>query len=171
MACFPPLNRTMSNPFVITGRCSFFGGPGDKGVAPSEDLALYETEDVALAPAGMFLSTQPPGTTGTARRLNNGFPYIAMRWAYADNQRNTLLYDRHGRSLGVCLPVTTPRVWLKVHRVFVSNPKHPELPPVPAWGVDWGPNSDTNRIADLAPFFGSKLSLNTNDMVTISIPL
>ena len=161
----------MTSPFLITGRISFFGGPKDKDVGPNEDLALYERKDVADAPPGLFLARQPEGTTGTARRLNPGFPYIAMRWAYTDRDRSVMLFDRHGRPLGVCLPVTTSRSWLKRHTVLVSNPKKPWLKPVEATPCDWGPNSSTQRIADAAPVIASLLELETDDNVQITVPV
>ena len=53
----------------VVGACSWFGGPDDDGVSPSEGLAfLYELED---APH-LFLPSQPSGTTGLARRLDPG---------------------------------------------------------------------------------------------------
>ena len=45
---------------ILKGKCSWFGGPNDKGVSPSEGLAfIYELDD---APH-LFLPQQPPGTT------------------------------------------------------------------------------------------------------------
>ena len=160
----------MTQPFSITGRMSFFGGPRDTGVAPGENLALYDPWDVAHAPPGMFLPTQPPGSTGTARRLNPAFPYLAMRWAYSDDKKSVLLHDGRGRPLGVCLPVTTPHEWLKANTVLVSNPRRPDLKPQPAHPADWGPNSETFRVADLSPFFAEALDLQTNDLVTVTFP-
>ena len=161
----------MDKTFTITGKMSFFGGPYDDGVAASEDLALYESNGIAHAPAGMFLPVQPEGTTGTARRLNPGFPYIAMRWAYSDKEKSVALHDRHGQLLGVCLPVATSRSHLLSTPVLISNPKRRDLKPVKAYPADWGPNSDTSRVADLAPYFAEALGLQTDDMVTIIIPL
>ena len=51
----------------LKGKVSHFGGPHDEGVAPDEGLAFIY--DVDTAPH-LFLSYQPQGTTGLARRLN-----------------------------------------------------------------------------------------------------
>ena len=154
----------MNEPFIITGKCSTFGGPQDQGVARNEDLALYQKMQLAAAPHGMFLDEQPEGTTGTARRLNPAFPYIAMRWAYRDATRAMKL-----PGLGVCMNVTTPRTWLMRNTVTVSNPARPDLKPVQAYAADWGPNSDTGRVADLSPGILAALALETDSEVTITI--
>src|SRR5262245_3051797 len=65
--------------FQAKGPCSWFGGPEDTGVSPSEGLAfLYSWDD---APH-LFLLEQPSGTTGLARRLNPELFYVACRWDY-----------------------------------------------------------------------------------------
>src|SRR5271170_5029164 len=84
---------------TFTGKCSWFGGVHDTGVKFDENLALYETVDGA--PKGLFLDRQPPGTTGTARRLNTNTYYIATRWSYN----------------------VTPKEWLKKIKVKVTNHK------------------------------------------------
>jgi len=146
--------------FSITGTCSTFGGPDDTGVSPSEELALYERQDVSTAPKGLFLERQPQGTTGTARRLNPKAYYVAMRWAYKDSDRSTVK-----PGLGVCLPVTTPRAWLKRNPVTVSANGHS----VKAWAVDWGPNSRTGRIVDMSPGLAEALEVRTDQKVTVEI--
>lgn len=152
--------------FQITGKCSTFGGPKDTGVGPHEDLALYEAGNLKSAPAGLFLAQQPPGTSGTARRLNPEAMYCAMRWAYAPAMESTLK-----PGLGVCLPVTTSRAWLLQHPVLVSNPKRPDLKPIKVYGCDWGPNSDTGRIIDLSPGLAAALQVETDGQVTVTIPV
>ena len=154
----------MNAPFQITGKCSTFGGKNDLGVAPNEDLALYERKDLATAPPGLFLPQQPTNTTGTARRLNPAAYYCAMRWSYSDASKNV---NKPG--LGVCLPVTTSRQWLKANPVLISNPKRPEIPAIKVYGVDWGPNSDTGRIVDLSPGVAAALQVETDGMVTVTI--
>src|SRR6516164_3930858 len=50
-----------------SGKVSWFGGPEDMGVSPSEGLAfLYDVDDKPH----LFLKSQPAGTTGLARRLD-----------------------------------------------------------------------------------------------------
>src|SRR6516162_3848112 len=63
----------------MSGKVSWFGGPEDMGVSPSEGLAFIY--DVDTKPH-IFLDEQPPGTTGLARRLDPETYYIAMRWDY-----------------------------------------------------------------------------------------
>jgi hypothetical protein len=155
---------TMSTPFQITGKCSTFGGPRDEGVGPDEDLAMYDEPKITGAPPGLFLPQQPANTTGTARRLNPAAFYCAMRWAYSDASKSALK-----PGLGVCLPVTTSRQWLKTNPVLISNPKRPEIPAVKVFGVDWGPNSDTGRIVDLSPGVAAALQVETDGMVTVTI--
>src|SRR5438093_2183314 len=65
---------------TLKGAISVFGGPRDTGVGPDEGLALI-TPAMLDRFSEFFLSEQPPGTTGLARRLNNlGSRYIACRW-------------------------------------------------------------------------------------------
>lgn len=152
------------------GKVSHFGGPDDKGVSASEDLALYESVPLELIRAGLFLKDQPPGTTGTARRLNPQSPYIAMRWAYGDKQRGAMRYSDKGEPLGKCLDVTTPRKWLLNNRVRVYHPDHPELG-VWCYVADWGPNGvTTDRIADVSPWVLKALGLQTDDEIVVEIP-
>lgn len=144
---------------VLTGKCSTFGGPNDTGVAPDEDLALYERKDVESAPKGLFLERQPEGTTGTARRLNPEAFYCAMRWAYNAKQR------AENTGFGTCLPIVTPRKWLRENTVTVSaNGKTFKAVP-----VDFGPNGRTRRIADLSPGLAKALGVSTDDEVTVTI--
>jgi hypothetical protein len=130
-----------------SGKISTFGGPNDLGVSASEPLALYDdASSIATAPPGIFLATQPPGTTGTARRLNPDAMYIACRWVYAE----------------------TPRDFLRRTTVKVSAGSKP---PVEAHPVDWGPNIRTNRIADLSPGLARALGVKTDEECTVEIPL
>jgi uncharacterized protein (TIGR02594 family) len=128
---------------TVTGKMSTFGGPADTGMSPSEGLALVEPVEIAKFP-GIFLSEQPPGTTGFGRRLDPKAHYIAMRWDYK----------------------VTLRSWLQANKVQVTaNGKTFEAQP-----VDWGPNLHTGRIADLSPGLAEALGLQTDDTVTITIP-
>lgn len=128
-----------------SGKCSWFGGPEDMGVSPSEGLAfIYEIDD---AP-DLFLAQQPPNTTGLARRLNPDKFYIACRWKY----------DLPGMSkedlLTTKVLVRSPRTG----REFIATP------------ADWGPHVDTGRIADLSPGLLEALGIQTDDEVEVTFP-
>jgi N-acetylmuramoyl-L-alanine amidase len=139
----PELPRVLLN---VSGHCSWFGGPEDTGVSSDEGLAFfYEVDD---APH-LFLPEQPAGTTGLARRLNaDRLPYVACRWDYAVTPK-TMLADPH--QLAVVRSKRTGR------EAF-------------AWPADWGPNSETGRVADLSPFLMEKLELETDDEVEVIYP-
>ena len=63
----PPPEQPDDVLFAAEGTCSTFGGPDDTGVSPSEGLAFfYEVEDAPW----LFLKSQPPGTSGLARRMD-----------------------------------------------------------------------------------------------------
>src|SRR4051812_34834291 len=107
-------------------------------------LAIYSS--VSQRP-DLFLPTQPPGTTGLARRLNPNAHYLAMRWNYGQ----------------------TSISWLRSHQVTVTNPKNGKS--IMAWPADWGPNANTGRIADLSPGIASALGLSTDDICVVSVPI
>jgi N-acetylmuramoyl-L-alanine amidase len=132
--------------FTGSGSCSWFGGPDDTGVSPSEGLAfLYEYDD---APH-LFLSYQPEGTTGLARRLDaDKRPYVACRWDYNVTPK-TMLADPHQVAL-----VRSKRTGKEAF----------------AWPSDWGPHEDTDRIADLSPYLMEILELTTDDDVEVIYP-
>ena len=53
-------------------------------MSPDEGLAfIYTTSDQP----DLFLSYQPEGTTGLARRLNPAVPYVACRWPYTSENK------------------------------------------------------------------------------------
>jgi N-acetylmuramoyl-L-alanine amidase len=128
---------------TIRGKCSWFGGPEDMGVSPSEGLAFIS--NVSQAPE-LFLPRQPPGTSGLARRLDPSTDYIAMRWDYNQTPKSMLLDIK-------CL-VTAPTTG----RSFVAAP------------ADWGPHVDTDRIADLSPGLMERLGITTDDVVEVIYP-
>ncbi|MDH2402769.1 hypothetical protein QCM77_22815 [Bradyrhizobium sp. SSUT18] len=130
-------------PITKVGKMSTFGGPTDPGVGPDEGLALFEQIDVAANP-DIFLQTQPPNTTGLAKRLDPTVNYIACRWDI----------------------FATPREFLRTIKVRVSaNGKSEEARP-----VDSGPKPTTGRVADLSPGLATKLGLKTDDVCTVEIP-
>lgn len=121
---------------TIKGKMSIFGGPNDQGVKPDEGLALFDPGDVAANEA-LFLPDQPPGTTGLARRLNPDANYLACRWEYG----------------------VTPKAFLKTATAKVTKPNGQTIDARP---VDWGPNADTGRVADLSPGLAAALGLQTD---------
>src|SRR6476646_4489833 len=136
----------MNKIITLQGKCSWFGGPKDMGVSSSEGLALYDHSDVETHPY-LFLTNQPPHTTGVARRLNPNVHYIACRWDYDQ----------------------TSREWLRKTKVSVVNLKNGRaFDAVPA---DWGPNKNTGRVADLSPGLIEHLGLETDDEVIVKIPV
>jgi hypothetical protein len=130
---------------TLNGKMSHFGGPDDHGVKPDEGLAIMDAADVAKRP-DLFLPAQPPGTTGTARRLNPTANYIACRWEYK----------------------VTSKEFLKGAKVKVTNPASGKS--ATASPVDWGPNAKTGRVADLSPGLEKALGLVTDKECTVEIP-
>ena len=129
--------------FQAKGKCSWFGGPNDTGVSPSEGLAfIYNYNDRP----DLFLPQQPPGTTGLARRLNPDVYYVACRWDY-DVTPKTMLDDKDKQAM-------------------VSIDGLGFL----AWPADWGPNENTGRIADLSPGLMEALEIGTDDEVEVIYP-
>jgi len=126
---------------------SWFGGPQDTGVSPSEGLAfIYKYSDRP----DLFLATQPPGTTGLARRLaTETVPYIACRWDYNVTPKTRLASKAGGQA-----KVTA-----------VKNGRS-----ILCWPADWGPHSDTARIADLSKFAMQALGIQTDDVVDVVYP-
>jgi peptidoglycan hydrolase-like protein with peptidoglycan-binding domain len=140
----PPVPPSGEAPkFVATGKCSWFGGPDDKGVKPDEGLAFIS--NVNQAPQ-LFLPSQPPGTTGLARRLDPAVFYIACRWDYKKTPRDMLLNEQ----------------------ALVSVPETGES--MLAFPADWGPNEKTGRIADLSPGLMDALDIDTDDVVEVIFP-
>ena len=135
----------MNEPLLsLEGAVSWFGGPEDDGVSSDEGLAfIYEYED---APH-LFLDEQPPGTSGLARRLDPDVFYIACRWDY-DVTPKEMLRDQNNLAL-----------------VIVPGKR------ILAWPADWGPHSDTDRIADLSPGLMDALGIETDDEVEVIYPI
>lgn len=118
------------------GKISSFGGPDDSLVSPSEGLALIERYQDK---PHLFLSEQPKGTTGLARRLNPESLYCACPWSYS----------------------TTPKPILRrsyVKIIFKDKFVFAEC-------SDWGPHPDTGRIIDVSPEVMKRLGTKTDDIV------
>lgn len=127
----------------LRGKVSWFGGPNDTGVSPSEGLAfIYEYE---TAPH-LFLDQQPSGTTGLARRLNPEKFFIACRWDYDDYPKPSLLE----------------------HMALVRSPKTGRQ--FEAYPADWGPHQDTDRVADISKGLMDALGIQTDDEVEVIYP-
>jgi hypothetical protein len=127
----------------VRGRCSWFGGPDDEGVASDEPLAfIYAVLD---APH-LFLPYQPEGTSGLARRLNPNVHYIALRWDYE----------------------ITPRDMLLSERAIVRAPGTGRT--LKAFPADWGPHVDTGRVADISPGLMDDLGISTDDEIEVRFP-
>lgn len=129
--------------FAVDGKCSYFGGPDDTGVSPSEGLAFIY--DIDEAPH-LFLPYQPEGTSGLARRLNPYVHYVACRWDYD----------------------VTSKEMLKSGKLALVRAGGFELKAFPA---DWGPNENTGRVADLSPSLMDDLGLTTDDEVEVIFPV
>jgi N-acetylmuramoyl-L-alanine amidase len=129
--------------FQAVGPCSWFGGPNDTGVSSNEGLAfVYELDD---APH-LFLSKQPAGTTGLARRLDPSVFYVACRWDYDTTAKGMLrnqTYKALVRANG---------------REFLAYP------------ADWGPHMDTGRVADVSPGLMDALGITTDDPIEVIYP-
>jgi N-acetylmuramoyl-L-alanine amidase len=136
-------NKGRPQEYQWEGLVSFFGGPDDSGVSPSEGLAfIYEVDDQP----DLFLPEQPPGTTGLARRLDPEEDYVALRWNYDQTPREMLLQKK-------CL-VRAP----KTGKEFLAFP------------ADWGPADWTERVADISPGLMMRLGIQTDDEVQIIFP-
>ena len=132
--------------FRVQGTMSTFGGPDDTGVSPSEGLALFEPEDLSVPRhRALFLSSQPPGTSGLARRLNPDKFYLACRWDYN----------------------VTSRAFLRSTVAFVQSVRTGRVEQ--ARPVDWGPHPRTGRVADLSPGLAAALGLRTDNEVIVTI--
>jgi len=128
----------------VVGKVSWFGGPNDTGVTPSEGLAFiykYETKPE------IFLPTQPAGTTGLARRLNPDKRYLALRWDYNQFPKTRLAGEE------MALVKAT-----KTSRAFTAHP------------ADWGPHTKTGRVADISPGLMRELGIDTDDEVEVTYP-
>lgn len=127
----------------VKGPCSWFGGPLDRGVGPDEGLALIN--DVSQAPF-LFLKEQPEKTTGLARRLNPSVNYIACRWDYNKTPKDMLL-----------------RQYAMVRAQRTNNV-------IICFPVDWGPDEDTGRAADISLGAMRRLGIITDDIVDVVFP-
>jgi N-acetylmuramoyl-L-alanine amidase len=139
----PPLPPPAEGLFSVTGKASYFGGPNDQGVSPSEGLAFISSMEQA---PHLFLPYQPSGTSGLARRLNDCVHYVACRWDYSKTPKPKLLERQ---------------ALVRAHKTGVQ---------LKAFPADWGPNENTGRVADLSPCLMDDLGIKTDDEVTVIFP-
>ena len=138
-------------PFKAVGKCSWFGGPDDSGVDSDEQLAWWGSTEAGRKDAPeLFLDYQPSGTTGAARALDASAFYIAMRFDYENQWSKTDL-----ASGDVMFWVYAPK----------TGKRHKARP------ADWGPHTDTGRVADISPglmkaLFGGEA---TDEIVEITL--
>jgi hypothetical protein len=138
--------------FLGSGKMSVFGGPADEGVGPHEGLALVGPTDLGIWWwSCLFLTRQPDGTTGLARRLNPRAFYLAMRWDYVKQSKQLL------RTTVVKL--TNPENGLHV----LARPV--DFGPGDGSVIDGATTRDTGRIADLSPGAATALGLRTDEVV------
>lgn len=151
----PPTPEPMPEPvpapvdvlFKASGKMSTFGGPKDLGMTSTEGLALFAdpSDFIRAGMSDYLLSSQKAGAYGLGRRLNPDLPYVACRWDYN----------------------ITPRAVLRACHIRVTNTRTGKVEMARA--VDWGPNADTKRAADLSPGLAKALGLDTDDVCTIEV--
>jgi hypothetical protein len=135
-------------PFKAVGKCSWFGGPDDTGVDSDEQLAWWGSTEAGRADAPeLFLRYQPTGTTGAARALDPSTSYIAMRFDY-ENQ-----WSKAELASGKIM------FWVRAPKTGKQYKARP---------ADWGPHTNTGRVADLSPGLLNALGIKTDDEVEIT---
>jgi hypothetical protein len=110
----------------------------------TSDEGLAFIYDVMDAPH-LFLPYQPEGSTGLARRLNPFVHYVACRWDYDKVSKAALLQT--------VVQVRSLKTGITLD----------------AFPSDWGPNSNTGRVADLSPGLMSDLGIETDDEVEVTL--
>jgi hypothetical protein len=134
--------------FHVVGACSWFGGPEDSGVDHDEQLAWWGSTEAGKADAPeLFLPYQPSGTTGAARALDPASSYIAMRFDY-ENQ-----WSKKELASGQIM------FWVRARKTGKRYKARP---------ADWGPHTDTGRVADLSPGLMKALGIDTDEEVEIT---
>jgi N-acetylmuramoyl-L-alanine amidase len=133
--------------FTVTGRASWFGGPDDTGVSPSEGLAFHY--EITAENEHLFLPNQPDDTSGLARRLNPEVHYLACRWDY-DVTPKSMLQEKANVALVRAVDTGIEMI---------------------AYPADWGPHeTETDNDADLSPSLLRDLGLEDDDIVEVIYP-
>lgn len=138
----------MQSLLKISGKCSWFGGPADSGVGPSEGVALVADRTHAMTPkwAGLFVSQGDwREGLGLARNLNPLALYCAMRWG------------QYGLSSAALRGELIVRVQSNTGAVVWCRP------------VDYGPGSQTGRVIDLSKGALNYLGAATDDVLLIEV--
>jgi hypothetical protein len=130
--------------FHAIGRCSEFGGPADSGMTSSEPLAFLMKQSDKPA---VFMAGKPLSSPALGRDLNVATHYVACRWNYD----------------------VTPKAMLCGPDVALVRNAATGFA-LTAMPADWGPNSATNRIADLSPSLMADLQLTTDSDVEVIYP-
>lgn len=126
----------------ISGKISFFGGPLDSGMKPTEGLAYYEHHEADLRP-DLFSPRSSDPLEGTSKRLRNTHAcYLALR----------MVGDREK---------------LKNSLWKVTNPKTGQF--LVASLTDWGPHESTGRVVDASDAIGRLLRIETDDEVMVEL--
>lgn len=131
--------------FHVAGKMSTFGGPGDTGMSATEGLAIFESIEEAEAhgAADFFMPASEAGAEGLGRRLREEMLYVACRWNYHETSRHFLQDSvAHVSANG---------------RTVLARP------------MDWGPNENTGRVADMSPGLANALGLSTDDTCEVTI--
>jgi hypothetical protein len=138
----PPAEVPQTPLLLLSGKASYFGGPDDLGVSSSEGLAfIYSVED---APAPVF-AVSTGRHDGPCPPVEPDVHYIATRWDYN----------------------VTPSEVLLNSKALVRAEGGIELTAFPA---DWGPHTNTGRVADLSPGLMGDLGITTDDEVEVIFP-
>ena len=128
----------------LKGKVSWFGGPNDTGVSPSEGLAfIYDVDDAPHL--FLSLSTGRHDRTGAAAKSGH------------------LL-----SSPPVGTMTNIPKDYLLTEMAMVRSPKTGKQ--VKVYPADWGPHVDTNRVADVSPAVMEYLGIKTDDEVEVIFP-
>lgn len=125
---------------TLRGRISIFGGPYDKGMAPTEGLALWEHHEANRRP-DLFMPRPQEPDLGTSQRLRW---LTACYFAYR--------FDK-----------STPRALLQRQPWMFTNP----LNGLRAYGslVDFGPGEWTGRTFDISPKLAVLLRVKTDSIL------
>lgn len=136
-----PLQPVRKVLFRVEGKMSTFGGPDDDGMSDTEGLAVYQGGAQQLIDHLGASFLLPDQHRGLGHRLNPDKFYVACRWP------------------------TNQYPFLRDAVAWVGNGKISER----AHAVDWGPNANTGRVADLSPGLAAALGLNTDNRCTVTV--
>jgi hypothetical protein len=128
------------------GQMSWFGGKDDTDMPDQEPLAIVQNDNFDYYKK--YFVDEKKGGDGTfphAKNLNPETYYIACRWDYW----------------------VTPRTQLKDCTIMVSHRGMTAR----AEAVDWGPNEDTGRVADVSKGLADHLGLTTDQVCEVKLTL